>query len=306
MLVLQGWISIVWKEMPVLFDEMLFKTLQLVDDTDHAVRACVPAMFEIFLDFPEPHNAHQVVITCSDVMQRLLHDKSHLVLESTIRFSKALCKEWPRAAVSIMEALPVSACTHVCTGAFACVRAFACVCAKFVQSCALGQTFSYCDLWIDSAAASCQVAQGFCSEEKAISQGCFGQEKEISTHLEGGFSYAQDTRDQIQRLLVHPLAYACACVCVRARATTCVDANAFFSLQRFLCRPLVLPSLTSTLSLQHLGKTPKSKACSTLPPPTTTKAFALPLTPGGSLRVYSTPAHSSAVLQPRSVSGVYH
>ena len=225
--------------MPVLFDEMLFKTLQLVDDTDHAVRACVPAMFEIFLDFPEPHHAHQVVITCSDVMQRLLNDKSHLVLESTIRFSKALCKEWPRAAVSIMEALPVSACTHVCTGAFACVRAFACVCAKFVQSCALGQTFSYCDLWIDSAAASCQVAQGFCSEEKAISQGCFGQEKEISTHLEGGFSYAQDTRDQIQRLLVHPLAYACACVCVRARATNMRGCKCIF--------------LTTTLSLSPTG-----------------------------------------------------
>ena len=47
-----------WKDFPTLFEEMLLKTSQLVEDTHEAVRARVPTLFEIFLDFPEPAPGH--------------------------------------------------------------------------------------------------------------------------------------------------------------------------------------------------------------------------------------------------------
>ena len=104
---LQGWVSLLWEDMPSLFEEMLFKTMQLVDDPDETVRASVPVLFKIFLDLPEPCSDHPVAITCSDIVTQLLQDLSPLVRESALKFSKSLCKEWPTAAVSIVHALPV-------------------------------------------------------------------------------------------------------------------------------------------------------------------------------------------------------
>lgn len=109
---LQGWISFLWQDLPDLFKEILCETNKLVKDEHELVRACVPKLLEIFLDssIPQPHKSDPVAVTCTGILNLLLQDDAPLVRESAIGFSKALCKEWPISAASIIEALPVSEC----------------------------------------------------------------------------------------------------------------------------------------------------------------------------------------------------
>jgi len=243
---LQGWMSIFWKEMPSLFEEMLLKTMKLVDEPHETVRAVVPVLLEIFLDFPQPRCDHPVAIACGDMIARFLQDESSLVRESAVKFFKALCKEWPKVAVSIVEALPVPLCVCVC----ACgTRAhFTCLCGDWAAI--MQFELSYLLL--------CSVNRLSCSDWSSRPR-FLSSRKNLRSIGRSGVCTCVCARSSC--VLVHALVCVCVCACdsmhAHMHAYACICKH-FCHVTSLFCRSLVLSY--PTLFLHHQNKPQKPKA----------------------------------------------